>query len=163
MDSWSERLDLAVNVALLCAFVAVAALAAQRFIGAHPSSHPAIGTRISLPGIEWSKSNQNLVLALSTTCHFCTDNADFYKRLVAAADSRKIPIVAVLPQPLAASQPYLEGLGVSVGKILQNPLDSIDVTGTPTVLEVDAKGKVQKAWVGKVSDQQEREVIGTLH
>jgi hypothetical protein len=39
------------------------------------------GTKISLPGIDWSKSDRTLLLALSTTCHFCTESAPLYQQL----------------------------------------------------------------------------------
>jgi peroxiredoxin len=141
----------------------VAALAAERLWNEHPDTRPNVGTKISLPGVDWSKSRQSLVLALSTTCHFCSESADFYSKLVPAAEGNGIRVVAVLPQPLSASRTYLDGLGVSVPDILQSSLDSIEVTGTPTVLLIDAKGKIQKAWVGKVSAKREEEVMEALH
>jgi regulator of RNase E activity RraA len=54
-------------------------------------------------------------------------------------------------------------LGVSVPEILQGSLSSVDVDATPTVLVVDAKGKIQKAWVGKLSSERERQVLASLH
>jgi peroxiredoxin len=163
MVPWAKRVDLAVNIALLCAFVMVTALAAERFWRSDDSQHPAAGTRISLPGADWSKSNENLVLALSTTCHFCSESAEFYRRLVPTAESHGASVFAVLPQSLAASQRYLKALGVSVPQILQSPLESIDVAGTPTLLVVDARGKIRKAWIGKLSGEREREIMETFH
>ena|SRR5579863_1721628 len=163
MDSWAKRLEIAVNVSILCAFIMVAALAAQRFWSARsPKSDPSIGTKISLPGVDWSKSNENLVLALSTTCHFCSESAKFYKKLVPAAVDRGVSVVAVLPQPFVAGQSYLEGLGVSVPTVLQSSLATIDVSGTPTLLVVDANGKIRKAWVGKLSPELEEQVMASL-
>jgi hypothetical protein len=161
MDSWKKRLDVAVNIAILGAFLMVAALAAQRLWGPRESAHPSVGAKVSVTGIDWSKSDKNLVLALSTTCHFCSDSANFYQRLVPAATKSGIPTFAVLPQPLLSSEPYVKNLGLTVS-VLQSPLDTVDVTGTPTVLLVDAKGKISKAWVGKLSDEREKEVVESL-
>jgi hypothetical protein len=163
MDSWAKRLEIAVNVAILCVLIMVAVLAGQRFWSARSNSGPSVGTKISLPGVDWSKSKQNLVLALSTTCHFCSESAEFYKKLVPVAIGRGIPVVAVLPQPLAAGRSYLEGLGIPAPEVLQGSLDSIDVTGTPSVLVVDATGKIRKAWVGKLSREREEQVIASLY
>src|SRR5437899_30573 len=44
---------------------------------------PAEGSDVSLPGINWSESNETVVLALSNKCHFCTESAPFYQRLTA--------------------------------------------------------------------------------
>src|SRR5204863_9489624 len=39
------------------------------------------GTKISLAGLDWSKSPRTLLMALSTTCHFCSESAPFYQKL----------------------------------------------------------------------------------
>jgi hypothetical protein len=162
MNSWAKRLEVAVNISIFCAFLMVAALAAHRLWSERSLSHPIIGDKISVTGMDWSKSKQNLVLALSTNCHFCSESADFYKQLVPDAVLHGIHVVAVLPQPLNASRSYLDGLGVSVPEIFQSSLDSIDVTGTPTLLVVDAKGKIQKAWVGKITGREQEKVLKAL-
>jgi hypothetical protein len=163
MDSWAKRLEIAVNIAILCVLIMVGALVGQRFWNAHSSSGPGIGTKISLPGVDWSRSKQNLVLALSTTCHFCSESADFYKKLIPAAAGRGIPVVTVLPQTRAAGRLYLDGLGVPAPDVLQSSLNAIDVAATPTVLVVDSNGKIRKAWVGKLSPGREEEVFAILH
>jgi hypothetical protein len=37
------------------------------------------GMKISLPGVDWSRSKRTLVFALSTGCHFCSESAPFYQ------------------------------------------------------------------------------------
>jgi hypothetical protein len=80
MNPWMKRLEVLVNIAILCAFVAVAALAVPRFwhgVYSPGVPVPEAGENVSLSGVDWSKSDRNLVLALSTTCHFCSESADF--------------------------------------------------------------------------------------
>jgi hypothetical protein len=59
MNSWQKKLEIATNVAILCAFLMVAALAAKRFFE-HPLAAnaltPQVGAAISLPGVDWKKS-----------------------------------------------------------------------------------------------------------
>jgi len=165
MNSWAKRIEVATNVAILCAFIMVVALAAQRLLstrGNARNGEPAIGARVTLAGVDWSKADRTLVLALSTTCHFCSESAPFYKRLLTDASSHGVPAWAVLPQPIDSSRAYLTGLGVSLPNVLQSSLGEIDVTGTPTLLIVDARGKVQKAWVGKLAADREEQVIAAL-
>jgi hypothetical protein len=165
MNTSMKRLEVAVNVAILCAFLMVAALAAQRFWSARTNARitsPEIGTKVSLAGVDWSKSDRNLVLALSTKCPFCSQSAPFYKELVPDAEQRGIQIIAVLPQALPESRSYLNGLGVDVQNILQSPLDSVKAKATPTLLIVDKTGTINKAWVGKLESQQEKQVIASL-
>ena len=116
------------------------------------------GTQISLPGIDWTKSNRTVLLALSTTCHFCTESAAFYQRL----QQRKpndVQIVAVFPQPVEDSRNYLNKLGVSVSAVVQAPLASVNVLGTPTLMLIDNSGAIKDSWVGKLPDSQAAKVI----
>ena len=165
MNMWTKRLEVAVNVALLAASLTVAALAAQRFWQAHTAnrvSGPEIGAKVSLAGLDWSQSDRTLVLALSTTCHFCSDSAAFYRKLVPEALSHGVPIVAVLPQSTAESRSYLDGLGLHVQDVLQSPLAAVDAAGTPTLLVIDRTGKISKAWVGTLAPEHENQVLANL-
>jgi len=164
MSSWAKRIEIATNVAILCAVLLVAALAAKRLWepSSPKSGAPSIGAKVSLQGIDWSKSRQNLVLALSTGCRFCSESADFYHRLVPSATSNGIRVLAVLPQPISDGHSYLEKLGVPVPEVVQSPLSAVDVSGTPTVLLVDRQGRIRKAWVGKLDPEQEQQVIAGL-
>jgi peroxiredoxin len=161
---WAKRLEVATNIAILCAFLMVAGLAAKRFWSPSPSGprEPTIGEKVSLQGVDWSSSGRSLVLALSTGCHFCSESAEFYQRLVPSALNAGVQVVAVLPQPIPDSRSYLEKLGVPVPKVVQSSLDSVEVSGTPTVLMLDRQGRIQKAWVGKLRPEQEQQVVASL-
>lgn len=160
---WAKRLEVGTNVAILCAFLLVGALAVKRLREpSQPASRqPNVGEKVSLQGVDWSA--KNLVMALSTQCHFCSESAGFYQKLVPPALSNGVQVIAVLPQPVSDGSSYLQKLGVNVSKILQSPLDSLEVSGTPTLLVVDHHGRIQKAWVGKLGPDREREVIASLH
>lgn len=164
MSIWAKRLEIATNVAILCAFLAVAALAVKRLREPSPAAlhQPAVGERVSLQGVDWSKSGRSLILALSTGCHFCSESAGFYQQLVPSAVSDGVQVIAVLPQSVADSRSYLEKLGVKVPEILQSPLDSVEASGTPTLLVIDRQGRIQKAWVGKLGPDQEQQVVASL-
>ncbi len=47
-------------------------------------------------------------------------------------------------------------------EVKQASLDTIGVTGTPTMLLVDAKGTVSKVWEGKVQPHQQAGVLAAL-
>lgn len=165
MSLLEKRLEVLVNIAILCAFLMVAALAAQKLF--HPRaaerlSGPEIGAKVSLAGVDWSKSSRTLVLALSTTCHFCSESAGFYKRLVPEATGHGVSIVAVLPQPTAEGRSYLDGLGLHVEDVVQAPVTAVDGAGTPTLLIVDSGGRISKAWVGKLAPEREQQVFVSL-
>ncbi|SRR5260370_32322669 len=96
------------------------------------------GTKLSISDMEFAGSSQTLILAISSTCHFCTESAPFYKK--SAQTRSNTPLIAILPQPVEDGRKYLEKLGVSVDEVRQLPLDKIGVQGTPTLILVDASG-----------------------
>lgn len=74
------------------------------------SQRPSIqaGTKITLPGIDWSNSTRTVVLVLSTTCHFCSESAPFYEKFQQQKPN-DVRVVAVLPQTImSASSLYFQ-------------------------------------------------------
>jgi hypothetical protein len=123
----------------------------------------AVGTSLrgSLPDVDWGKNGRTLILAISTRCHFCAESAPFFKR-VEKERPRDVKLVALLPQPVEEARRYLDGEGVHVDEVRQASLQSIGVAGTPTLLLVDARGKVSNVWRGKLQPDDEEKVIATL-
>ena len=120
------------------------------------------GTKISLPGIDWSKSTRTVVLALSTTCHFCSESAPFYQKLQQQKPN-SVRLVAVFPQSVENSRNYLNKLGVSLSDVVQSSLASLGVSRTPTLLLIDSEGSVTDSWVGRLSDSDAAKVIAQIH
>ncbi len=123
---------------------------------------PPRGTKITIPGVEWSNSQRTVVLALSTHCHFCSASGPFYKRLQEAARVRGVRIIAVLPQPTDEALSYLQNLGLSISVVRQAPLVNVSVTATPTLMMVDSQGVVTDGWTGQLPPEFEKEVISKL-
>jgi hypothetical protein len=69
-----------------------------------------------------------------------------------------VRLVALLPQPLQESRTYLDKLGIKVDDVAQSPLNSVGVSGTPTLLLIDNQGAVIDSWVGKLSEGAGEEV-----
>jgi hypothetical protein len=122
-----------------------------------------VGTNLkgSLPGVDWGKNGRTLILAISTQCRFCTDSVPFFKR-VEKERPRDARLLAVLPQSVEESRKYLDGAGMQVDELRQAPLQSIGVPGTPTLLLVDAAGRVSDVWRGKLRPEDEEKVIAAL-
>lgn len=118
------------------------------------------GSKINLTGEDWAKNGRTLLLGLSTTCHFCSDSAPFYQRLV--QKNPKIRLVAVLPQTIDEGRKYLLGLGVSIDDVKQVSFDSIGITGTPTLILVNDTGTVTDVWQGKLMADEELKVLNRL-
>lgn len=85
-------------------------------------------------------------MVLSNTCRFCTESADFYKKLAQErAKHLDARIIAVLPQDVEAGRTYLNKLGEVVDEVRQSSLDAIGVRATPTLILVDDKGVVTES------------------
>ena len=152
-------------VALVLGFVLV-----KRFIF---SSHDArraetrndikVGTKISLPNFDWSGSNKHLVLVVQKGCHFCSESAPFYQRLVQETVGRNdVQLIAALPQDVNEGRQYLNDLGVHINDVKQVSPSSLGVRGTPTLFLVDKTGLVTDVWLGKLQADQEAAVISRL-
>ena len=78
---------------------------------------------------------------------------------MAAAQAKRIAVVAVLPQTVDQDRVYLQALGLDIRFVQQMALSKIGVVATPTVMLTDAKGMTTGVWVGKLSDSAQAEVI----
>jgi thiol-disulfide isomerase/thioredoxin len=122
---------------------------------------PPPGANLSLPAVDWAKSNQTLVLALAKGCHFCAESAPFYRRLAGEVAARKdLRLVAVFPHETEdEARSYLDGLGVPIAEVEQAPLQSIGARGTPTLILADNTGKVVESWTGAQRADKEAEIL----
>jgi hypothetical protein len=72
-----------------------------------------------------------------------------------------VKLLAVLPQEEEEGRKYLDELGVSIERVAQASLRKLDVSGTPTLIMLE-RGKVSDVWVGALTPEREREVLGKL-
>ena len=177
-----KRLEVLANIAIVITSVVLCSVLAKKYffsptkqeapVEAVASKSPAssasrrlsiqVGTKISLPGIDWTKSTRTVVLALSTNCHFCSESAPFYQELQ-QQKLNDVRLVAVFAQPVEDSRDYLNKLGLRVSDVVQSSLSSVGVSGTPTLLLIDNEGSVTDSWVGKLSDSEAAKVFAQIH
>jgi Redoxin len=121
---------------------------------------PIPGMKISHPDINWAKNGRTLLFVLSTQCGFCNASTNFYKQAVQEKQSIKdIQFVALFPQDIKQSEQYLKDNGIGIQDVKQTMPFSVGANGFPTLMLVDNTGTVKKTWVGKLSEEKEREVI----
>jgi len=171
-DRHAKTIETFANVGIVIVAMLGAAVLAKQLMGrngvpaatAAPapviSRAPAVGTRISLPGVSWSDREHTLVFVLSTTCRFCTNSAPFYHRLVRESQrTGKVRLIAVLPQTTSDATTYLQQLGVGIDHVIQAPLATLATRGTPTLILVDRSGIVKRTWTGQLPPPRESEVL----
>ena len=166
MNKTNKRINLAVNIAIIVVVVLIGIVSARNYL---PSLRPsnknhdyrvAAGSNVALPGVDWRKNGQTLLLVLDTKCPHCTASASFYQELArAAAQNRSVQLVAVLPQDIDVSKQYLSDLSVPIDDVRQSGFDVLGVQGTPTLILVDQSGRVEQSWPGKLPPEQESEVL----
>lgn len=172
MDSFRKNVELAANTAILVVAVLLClSLVKNQFSDNSPPDITAralnsdstlrADEKIDLPGIDWQKNGNTLLLVLSTTCYYCTESAAFYRRL--QQESGNAHLVAVFPQSVSEGEAYLKKLAVPVDDVRQVTVDSLNVRGTPTLVLVDSTGEVKDSWVGKLPPNQEAQVIARLN
>lgn len=168
MNTTYKKVELFANIAIILVAIALVVVLAKRFVFTGPAENGtptqvSVGTKVSVPDVDWSRSNKNLVLVLSDTCRYCTASAPFYKRLVQERAQRdSFRLTAVLPEPVDNGRKYLNDLGVSIDEVKQLSPDAIRVRGTPTLLLVNNVGVVTDTWLGKLTPEQETAVLSRL-
>jgi len=166
----SKRIEVTANLAIIVAAFLLCVVMVKNYllpgtpstrsndIAASNQAQPE--NKLSISGVDWAVNDQTLVLAISSTCHYCSQSAPFYQRL--AKERGNIHMVAVLPQSVEEGRRYLEKLGVEVDDVKQVSLASLGVRGTPTLILVNKDGAVEDSWVGKLPPIQETEVLGRM-
>ena len=167
MNTVYKRVELFANIAIILVAIALVVVLAKRFIFTGPDSDTPqsnIGAKLSLPGVDWSKNNKNLLLVLSDSCKYCTESAPFYQQLVQERAQRQtFRLTAVFMQPASEGRKYLNGLGVAIDDVVELSPRAIRIRGTPTLLLVNSAGVVTDEWLGKLPPEKEAEVLSRLH
>jgi hypothetical protein len=155
----AKWLEVAANVSIVIVAVVIVIVFARNYLASKTSPATiAAGARLTGQPVNWHDSQKNVVLVLSTTCHFCKESSGFYRKLVEDCRSHA-RTVAFFPQTPQEAQAYLNAEDVQVDEIKHADFQSLQVSGTPTLLLVDSKGIVQKVWLGKLSEAKEKEVL----
>lgn len=164
----SNRIEAVANLAIIALAIMLAVVLLSRYFVSSPpaaaSSQPSPvikpGTELSYAKVDWKKNEKSLVMVLSTTCKYCSDSAQFYKRLTEKTSTEpSLGTVAVFPQKVGESAIYLKEKEIKVGQILEAEPSEFSVRGTPSLLLVNKDGVVLDSWVGKLTPEKEQEVL----
>lgn len=106
-----------------------------------------------------------LCVFVSADCPFCDDGLSFYAKLVSRAAERgaRASVVFATIEPLERVRNYLERAGVRkppVFSVVRPP----GIPGTPCIVLLDGRRRVERSWAGRLSARQERDVetlVGT--
>lgn len=158
---FAKSLDNVVNVLIIIVALLLIGFLIQQFLLPRGPSRrmPVVGKTLDLPSQLFTVRPKTLILGLSATCHFCTESAPFYRRLMETVKDENTKIIAILPGTLEESSNYLAKLGLYGVEIYPAPISSVNSDATPTLVLANEKGEVSAFWIGKLSTEQETEVI----
>jgi hypothetical protein len=162
-----KKIELVANIAILIValLIGVFFFKQYRSVDSARASIKAVstGTKISLPDVDWQKNQQTMLIVLAQGCHFCSESAPFYQKLLQRTQKGgQTKMMAVFPQGSSDGKKYMQDMGVPIEEVKFASLDAIGVTGTPTLLLVNSEGVVTDVWVGQLAPDKEVEVLSRL-
>ena len=148
-------------VCMLAAYVLIGTMHVGRANSNTVSTSQMIGKKLSLPSSDWSSARTNLVIAMSSHCRFCLASTPFYRQLADAAnkdDSGKT-LTVVSTESHDITQGFLMDHKIHVSRIFESSLAGLGIRGTPTILVVNSEGTIKRVYLGKLTAQEEQEVL----
>jgi uncharacterized membrane protein len=168
MPNYKDNIEITANVLTIVVAIVVSVVLIQRSCSSTSLSQPhkptslVKGSRIAVPEYSWPRDNRTLVLALSSSCRFCTESIPFYRRLIDRSKELGVGVVAALPTEVSESVAYLSSHGIENVRVKKMSLQSIPVRGTPTIILLNERGEVDEFWSGRPAVGKENEVLRSL-
>jgi hypothetical protein len=161
-----KRLDQIANITVIVTSVALLGFLGNSWYESHhapqpPQAKALVGSTVKLSGVDFGQKGRTLLIVISPICHFCRDSEPFYRQLAETA-GLKTHLLAVLPVPQSEAETYVHASISSSVECVSASLSQVNVRATPTLLLVDSHGKVEKAWVGKLDDEGQKQVQSEL-
>lgn len=112
----------------------------------------------------WKGSRRNVVILLSSHCHFCAESIPLYQRLsiLRRKPGAGLSLLAVGREGPADLRDYLNRNSVAVDDVLQVKSGFAGVGFTPAVFVVDSKGVVERAFLGRLDRAHEATLLSLL-
>ena len=172
MRTLFKRIELLANVAIILVAVLLGVVLVKQLVlnkdnqPVRPTSarrEVSRGDKVSVSGVDWAKNSHTLLLVLQEGCHFCTESAPFYQRLIKETSARNdLKLVALLPQSVSEGKQYLDEIGVAIADVRQVSPTQVNVGGTPTLILVNNEGVASDVWSGKLLPDTEAQVLSKL-
>lgn len=156
------KLEAIANVVVIVVALAVGYVVLGKYVSEYRARPVAAGDRLAtIPNLEWKQHRHTLVLALNTGCHFCEQSVPFYRSLGEKLEHGGIDLdlVAVFPNDPAQVWQFMSKESLRVRSVAAVPLEKLRVVVTPTLIIVDADGRVERSWIGALTAPEELDVL----
>lgn len=135
----------------------------QRLIASAREGVIAPGTPVGqIDGVRFDTAALTIALVLHTDCQFCLDSIPFYQKLSATRRPGRVQIVALSHESIDTFSLYLKRRGIVVDAVAHIAGPELPSDGTPTLAIINAAGRVRRTWLGRLSADQEKEVMSVV-
>jgi rhodanese-related sulfurtransferase len=154
------------NIAILLVALVLCALLVKKFFYQPTQAFDysiARDARLIINGVNWTDSEQTVLIALGKECKYCAESAAFYRRLAASIASQpNMRLIAVFSEKETEAEAYLKQLEVPVREVRFASLPSLGINNVPTLAILDRNSVVTDMWVGKLSPLKESDLMSRL-
>jgi thiol-disulfide isomerase/thioredoxin len=116
------------------------------------------------PNTNYGGVQRTLIIAMNTRCGYCQASIPIYKQLAGLQNTgaASVRVVAAFQNDEDEVKEFLRQNHLNMETSSSVDFGQLRVTGTPTLILVNAKGEVRDFWIGKLSQDQEQQVIRGL-
>jgi hypothetical protein len=164
-----NRLEKTAAVCMVISFLLLAGIITRSFVLSRrpdPAALPRvkIGEKIKLPEFHLGKAGPTLIMVISSRCEYCVKNLPFYKQLssLQGDSGGELRLIAAMPEKSETARTFLANAGVKVDQVWSAAPAEVGVQLIPTLLLLDADGKLQKFWVGELNEDRRQDVLSVL-
>lgn len=155
------------NIVILLVALVLSALLVRKFFFQPAQQSPnyrlTTNATLRINGINWADADRTVLLALSKECKYCSDSAEFYRRLAAGiANQTNTRLLAVFSEKESEAEAYLKQLAVPIRELRYVSLSSLGIKNVPTLAILDRNGVVTDMWVGTFSPLEEKALMSKL-
>jgi len=162
--SFKDKLEISTNILIILVVWLIGGTYLKSHFGRQEGDLP-IGETISAPpGYDWHSSAPTLVIAVRDGCVYCERSYPLYRRLQSLEHDNQLKahlLMVTSDEPTRAAA-LLSSQGITSQAITNMPLSNIKVSATPTLLLVDANGRLLQSWVGELGASKSDALIAQL-
>jgi thioredoxin-related protein len=162
-------LEIGTNIAVLLVATVVVYVCTWTYFHANRKTQLLAGLQTgtvltNLSNINYNQSSKTLIIAMNTNCGYCQASVPFYNQLteLQKTKAKGSRIIAVLPNNEEEVKQFTQQNHLNIETASSVNLRPLKITGTPTLVLVDGNGIIHDFWLGKLSQDQEQEVIKAI-
>jgi len=151
--SIKDKIEITTNLLIILVLVLIGGSYVKAHFDHRQPPGLSVGERISAPaGYHWQEHDETLVVAVRAGCIYCEHSYPLYQRLEGLEHENhlKAHMLVVMPDNTEKGAALLSTHGLTSQNIPGTLLNNMKVYGTPTLLLVDANGRLLQSWIGEL-------------